>query len=276
MEIAIFTDEINRENPTRALDLAVKWGVGHVEVRSLVGGRYPQPTDEELTDFYHQVRDHGLVVSGVSPGFCKGPWQDESVGEVLAEGLPRACQWARRWGTDLVSCFGFRRDQSNEVPAAVVDLLGQMADIAAAHGCRLVLENEAVCWGATGLEAAQIIAQIGADKLRLCWDPGNSARAGAAEPYPGEYQQLKDLVEHVHLKNFDPASRQWSLLEQGSVDWPGQVAALAGDGYSGYLVIETHLNISPDAFEPVDSDLQALEANTWRNLKYLRGLLDRA
>ena len=275
MPIAIFTDEINREDPLRALQLAAQWGVGHVEVRTLPGGRYPQPSDGELTDFYHMVRDQGLVVSGVSPGFCKGDWEDESVAEVLAEGLPRACQWARRWGTDLVSCFGFKRGDGDQVPAAVVDLLGRMADIAAAHGCRLVLENQAVCWGNTGLEAAAIIAQVGADKLRLCWDPGNSARAGSASPFPDEYQQLKGLIEHVHLKNFDPAAGKWSLMETGTVDWPGQLAALAADGYSGYLVVETHLSISPDAFEPIDSDLQGLEANTWRNLQYLRRLLDR-
>jgi hypothetical protein len=115
-------------------------------------------------------------------------------------GLPRACRWAKRLGTGVVSCFAFRRDDDGgPMPDAVVERLGQMADIAQAlaamaqchghcvvvlsmlvpgclcrvslmqhtwarendltalgrmqaHNCRLVLENEAVCWGATGVE----------------------------------------------------------------------------------------------------------------------------
>ncbi|MBT4504073.1 MAG: sugar phosphate isomerase/epimerase, partial [Gemmatimonadetes bacterium] len=119
-----------------------------------------------------------------------------------------------------------------------------------------------------------IIRQIGSDQFTLLWDPGNSARAGSTCPYPDEYEQLKDLVTHVHLKNFDPTTGQWSLMEKGVVDWPAQFAALKRDQYDGFVVIETHLRISPDEFAVVDDDLDALEANSRRNLDYLRTLVD--
>lgn len=273
MKISIFTDEINREDPVRAVQLAKQWNVDFVEIRSLPGGRFPEGPDTELRDFFKMVDDAGLQISGVSPGFCKCAIDDPSVATVLAESLPRACEWARRAGTDRVICFGFKRDDSPQVPQAAIDRVAEMADIAGRHECRLVLENEPICWGGTGLEAAGMIRQIGADRLTLCWDPSNSARAGSALPYPAEYDQIKDLVSHVHIKNYDPQQNCWSLIEQGVVDWPGQLAGLADDGYTGYVVVETHLSVSPDAFEFVDTDLAGLENNTRRNLQYVRSLL---
>lgn len=273
--ISIFTDEINREDPLRAVELAAEWGVTHVEVRSLVGGRFPRVRDEEMEAFYARVCDAGLAVSGVSPGFFKCPIDDPSVAEGLSEGLPRACEWARRWGTDLVSCFGFDRGQGEGVPAEVVDRVGEMADIVSREGCRLALENEPVCWGGTGLEAAQMIRRIGVDRITLCWDPGNSARAGSACPYPDEYETVKDLVAHVHVKNYDPGTGGWVIAERGVVDWPGQLKALRSDGYGGFVVVETHLAISPDAFEVVDPTFSGLEANSLRNLKFVRECLGR-
>ena len=274
MKLSAFTDEISPDSPERAIALAREWGIEHLELRLLSGGRFPAVPDGELQRLSRQIADAGLAVSGVSPGFFKCRWDDPEAERGMSVGLPRACEWAKRLGTDLVTCFGFHRDPTQQRPPAVVDLLGRMAEVVRAHGCRLALENEAVCWGGTGLEAAGIIRQVGADLLSLCWDPGNALRAGAARPFPDEYEQLKDLVSHVHMKNFDPVRGSWSLIAEGAVDWPGQLAALAGDGYDGFLVIETHLHVSPDAFRFVDGPLSGLEGNTRRNLRFVRACLE--
>ena len=274
MRLAAFTDEISSD-PFRAIDLAAAWGISHVEVRGLSNGRYPAVSDAELAEFQQRVLDAGLSVSGVSPGISKQPVDHPGIAAMLNEGLPRACEWARRWGTDLVSCFGFARDDSGTVPPAVLDNLGRMAETAASHGCRLVLENEAVCWGDTGFEAAGMIHDVDADNLFLLWDPGNSARAGSHQPYPDEYEQFKELVAHVHLKNYDPVSGGWSLLDHGVVDWPGQLRALARDGFEGFVVIETHLRELPEGTDPAAPDLSPQESNTWRNLEFVRALMVR-
>ena len=276
IQISIFTDEINPYSPTRAINMAKEWGVMHVEVRLLPSGRFPCVPDAELESFYAQVTNAGLAVSGVSPGFFKCPWDDPSVVRVLSEDLPRACEWAKRWGTDLVTCFAFDRDTSDCMPSAIIDLIGKMGMITSKHGCKLVLENEASCWGATGIEAASIIRQVGPEHVSLCWDPGNSSRAGSTSPYPDEYNKLRDLVSHVHLKNFDPVTGSWCLIEKGVVDWPTQLVALQNNGYDGFLVIETHLHISPDEFNIVDQRLSNLENNTLRNLGFVRYCLEKS
>lgn len=292
MQLAAFTDEINRDDPQRALDLAAAWGVTHVEVRGLPGGRFPRLSDDALADFGRRVADTGLQVSGVSPGIHKGPVDDPATAAAVAEDLPRACDWARRLDTDLVSCFGFARGVGaistrgvgaiptrglGGPPTQVVDQLAKMARVAATHECRLVLENEAVCWGDTGVEAAALLRRVNAPNLLLCWDPGNAAKAGAADPFPGEYEQVRDLVAHVHLKNFQPGEGRWSPMEVGVVDWSGQLAALARDGYGGFLVIETHTDLPPAEFGLVDGPeaggLSGREAASRRNLAYTRSLI---
>lgn len=276
MKLSVFTDEVCREDPDRALALIARWGLKHAELRTVRSGRFPLVPDVELEEFGRRLQGEGLALSAVSPGFFKCPVDDPQVRPLLERELPRACEWARHLGTDLVSAFAFARQDQGQPSSQVSDYLGEMARIAAQHGCRLALENEAACWGGTGLETAQLICQSGAANLSLCWDPGNAARAGAPCPFPDEYQQLKDLVAHVHMKNFDPGTKRWSLMEQGVVDWPGQLRALEADGYQGFLIIETHLNISPDEFALADPDLSALEHNTWRNLEFTRACLSHA
>lgn len=277
MKVSIFADEISRDSE-RAIALAVEWGLTHVEVRSLPSGRFPAVSDDELETYVKQLADAGLSVSGVSPGFFKCAWDDPQVAVGMQEGLPRACEWAQRLGTRSVSSFAFRRDADGmdaNVPQEVVDLVGEMADVCRKKGCDLTLENEAVCWGATGREAAAIVRAVGGDRLKLLWDPGNSARAGSTDAYPGEYKSFSDLVATVHAKNFDPEAGAWSLIEKGVVDWPGQLAALERDGYEGFLVVETHLAIHPDEFEVKDPTFSGLEENSRRNLEFVREQLGR-
>ncbi|MEE2657462.1 MAG: sugar phosphate isomerase/epimerase [Candidatus Latescibacterota bacterium] len=268
MRIAAFTDEVNRQDLPRALSLLVDWGIGHVEIRSAFGTRFPRQSDAELDELGRRIRDHGLEVSGVSPGLFKCDIRASEVDEALSELLPRSCEWALKWGCDLVSCFAFLRN-TTELPARVVDCLGDMTRVAFAAGCRLVLENEAGCWGNTGTEATRLVRQV--EGLRLCWDPGNAARAGA-EDLVTEYSGLCDVTEHVHVKNFDSASNSWSLIDRGVVSWKQQLGLLAADSYSGFLVIETHTNAP---FPNVDAGdgLSTLEANSLHNLHGLRQLL---
>ena len=270
MKLSVFTDEINPSLP-RALQLTQEWGLAHVEIRTVMGGRFPRLEDGDLVDLAKSVKDAGLAVSAVSPGYFKCLVGDAEIELGISEGLPRACEWALKLGTRSVSSFAFRRSEG-AMPAQVVDYLGRMAEVATAAGCRLLLENEAGCWGGTGREAADIIRQVGSDRLGLCWDPGNAARAGG-DPL-AEFDQVRSITEHVHLKNYDPAEGTWSVLDHGVVDWPAIIASLRDSDYEGFLILETHTDISLHEFALLEGQLDGKEGNTLHNLKYLRELLD--
>ena len=271
MKISVFSDEIN-PSLSRALTLAREWGMEHIEIRTLSGARVPRLGDSDLADLVEQVKDSGLTVSAVSPGYFKCRLDDVEIEAGIEEGLPRACEWAQKLGTNLVSSFAFLRGEE-AMPAQVVDYFGRMVDVAAASGCRLLLENEAVCWGGTGLEAVEIIHEIGGvDRAGLCWDPGNTVHAGG-DPLQ-EFDQIRTFIEHVHLKNYDADAGRWSVLDHGLVDWPNVMAGLGGIDFQGYLILETHTDISLEEFKPLEGQLDGKEANTLHNLQYLRTLLD--
>ena len=273
MKLSVFTDEIS-PSPARAVELAAAWGVSHIEVRGLDGGRFPRVGDAELQDFQRRIEDAGLAVSGVSPGLFKCRLGEPSIDREMAEVLPRACEWALRWGTDRVSCFAFRRGVETPMPDEVVDRVAVMCEIAGGAGCRLLLENEAGCWAGTGLQAAGIIRRVGGERLGLCWDPGNAARAGSASPFPGEYEELRDSegtgVDGLHMKNYVSAAGTWGLLEGPDIDWRALLKTLKGDGYEGFVVVETHTDRLHEGFGLVDERLTPKESNTLRNIEFAR------
>lgn len=272
MKLSVFTDEIS-STAARSIQLAAAWGITHIEVRGLDGGRFPRVNDTELANFENLFKDAGLSVSGVSPGLFKCPLADPSIDISIAELLPRTCEWAQRWGTDLVTCHGFRRNEEDQIPNSVIDHLGKMCDVASQLGCRTILENEGVCWGSTGLEAAEIIRRVGSDRLQLCWDPGNSAHAGSVCTYPDEYEQVSEFITHVHMKNYIHESNSWSLLAEPDLNWDAHLTALRDDSYDGFVVVETHTNAIVEEYGLIDQCLAPLESNTLRNIEFARAYL---
>ena len=276
MNLSVFSDEISPAS-TRAIKLAVEWKVSHIEVRSLDNGRFPRVTNNELADFRQRFTDAGLAVSGVSPGLFKYHVSDSAVAKGMTEILPRACEWALRFGTNQISIFGFRRGEEANLPDEIIDRVDQMCSIASAAGCRLLLENEASCWGSTGRQAAEIIRRIGPDRLQLCWDPANSARAGSIHPYPDEYEELRDsrncVIGCIHMKNYISTMAKWALLEIGDINWKNHLDAMQQDGFNGFAVVETHTDVPVERPNVVNKNLTPLESNTCLNIEFVRKCL---
>ena len=266
MRLAIVTDEISQD-PATAVELARGWGLEWFEVRMLMGGRFPDVGEGPIGRLEAVLREFDAQVSATSPGFFKVPVTDERVRPILREGFPRALELTRRLDAERMVLFGFLRPEGEPretpPPTQVVELLAEMAERAAAQDVLCVLENEAVCYGDTGLRAAALIRTVGHPNLKLNWDPGNSVAAGSPCPYPEEYEQLKSLVAHLHVK--DLARRGGNLLTvapgDGIIDWFGQLAALRADGYEGFVTVETH-------FGP-------RVAASSRSVAWVRGVLER-
>jgi L-ribulose-5-phosphate 3-epimerase len=248
MKLAICADEISQDFLT-AVELGVDWGLRWYELRRFRSGRVPEISEGDRERILPIAKDYGVAISALSPGLFKAPLGAPEVARGLNELLPRTFDLAHEVGTDRVLIFSFERDERakrlgpQEFPAEVVDRLGQMADAAAAAGIRLFLEPEPGCWGDTGLNAAALIRQVGRDNLRLNWDPANSFSAGAEHPFPREYEQVKDLVGHVHVKDIaadDKGRRRAVPVGEGLIDWRGQIQALLRDGFDGFFTIETH------------------------------------
>jgi sugar phosphate isomerase/epimerase len=124
----------------------------------------------------------------------------------------------------------------------VVDALQDLADKAQKHDLIIGIENEHACNIATAQETAKVLAAIDHENLQVVWDPANAYVSGE-RPYPNGYRLLDvSRIAHVHAKDCKLNGHKpiWGPLGECDIDWKGQLDALAADGYTGYINLETH------------------------------------
>jgi L-ribulose-5-phosphate 3-epimerase len=158
--------------------------------------------------------------------------------------LERSFEVARLFEARLVRSFSFWRvHDPQDVRDEVAEVIAEAARRTGAAGLTLGIENEHACNLATGAETRWVLDRVPTPALGVIWDPGNEAVMGS-EPFPGGYDQVRDRVIHVHLKDADE-SGNWTEMGTGVIDYAGQFRALTRDGYEGLLSLETHYEL-PD------------------------------
>jgi sugar phosphate isomerase/epimerase len=197
----------------------------------------------EWEDTVGAVREHGLMVTALSPGILKHSLDRAGdLAREISEVLPRTIDCAGQCGARLIIVFGVqKRTPPREGDhARVVDLLRRAAETAALAGMKLAIENEPGFHCDTGAATRAIIDEAGSPALGANWDPCNAFGTDEV-PYPGGYQALKPVILNVHAKDTARGSLiQCVPIGEGVIDWAGQVGALAADRIVPHLTIETH------------------------------------
>ena len=228
------------------------------ELRVVNGKNIIDHTDAEVDDLRAKVEARGMrVLSIASPVLkCALPdappiaphiQQDMFSSSFGFEDQPRlarrAFEIAERTGAQIVRVFSYWR--TIDPPACfdrVAGALHELADQAAERGLIIGIENEHACNIATGEETARLLAAVDHPALQVIWDPANAFVAGEI-PYPRGYSRLPiSRIVHVHAKDCDVSNHvpTWGPLGEMAIDWRGQLAALARDGYRGTISLETH------------------------------------
>lgn len=286
MRISIVTDELSND-PETAFELGLEWGVREFELRGVYDRRVPRIEPHLRRRLVRAIRDFGVSITAVSPGLFKIPfpgaepsrsnlgWMDRGfdmawsaarsqLTDHLDSLLPETLDFAGEIGAGMVIAFSFERagDRSDTAPGVVVETLARAAEAAARANISLAIETEEGHWANTGARTAALVTATGAENLGVNWDPANALIDGD-RPFPDGYGAVRSMVRNVHFKDVhvDPAGG-WRIVEEGGVDWDGQIAALVADRYSGAIAIEPHL--SPSV------------ASTKRALGRLRRLIERS
>ena len=131
-----------------------------------------------------------------------------------------------------------------------VELLSSAGWRADERGVDLCLEACARPYACTAEHVLELAQRSGAAGVGGYYDPGNAVAAGL-DP-AAEIRALGGRLKAFHVK--DSGGRH---LGEGEVDFPGVIAALRENGYSGPLVLET----------PRGDDARASAA---RNLEFTR------
>jgi len=233
--LAIVSDEID-DSFAAAANLGLSLGIRAYELRGLAGGRFPDVTEPALQEVARAVAEYDLQLIGVSPGFFKGPLDAAAIDETFSTRLPTAFRLMERLEIRRMTLFSFQRPRrADAIPPAIYDHLGRAIELCAREGIEVLLENVSSNYGDTGANIAQIARTLG---VNVVWDPANAAASGE-RAYPTGYAAARDLIAHVHFKNWT-TDEGWVALNDGVIDMKGQVAALEADGYAGYYCLEPH------------------------------------
>jgi len=248
------------ENPPwpRVLDEIARSGLGRLELGPV--GYLP----EEPAELLPELSRRGLAPIG---SFVFEPLHDpEALPEVL-ERTRRACRTIRAAGGELLVVIDLVSDARARTagrPDAAPRLEGgaweelrdavrRVAEIAHAHELRPVLHNHVGSYVEFEAELEALLDAIPADELGACLDTGHAAYAGF-DP-AAAVAQLGPRLEHVHLKDVDPARHAsavgagasfWTAVAggvfcpigDGKVDFAALGAALAAGGYGGPATLE--------------------------------------
>ncbi len=255
--LAAVTDEFSQDLDT-ALDAMREIGMSGVELRTVQGKNVLDWTDDEVDRAGEAVAARGMnAISIASPLLkCVLPGapaidsrfqHDVFASRHTFEDQPRlagrALDVARRLGAPLIRVFSYWRTVEPErCLDGVAAALAEMAARFAAENVILGLENEHACNIGTGAEAARILDRVAHPNLQLVWDPANAYVAGE-NAFPDGFRALPAArIAHVHAKDChcENHTPEWGPLGTRSVDWKGQMAALWGSGYRGYVSLETH------------------------------------
>jgi sugar phosphate isomerase/epimerase len=255
--IAAITDEYSPDLE-KALEPMAATGMTGAELRVLWGKNIMDLSDDELARARDLVEAKGMkVVSIASPLLkCVLPdsppvdtrlQQDVFASKHTFADQPRladhAFAIAKMMGCKVIRVFTYWRSvEPEKCFDGVVKGLTELAEKAAREGLIIGVENEHACNVATAAETAKVLAAVSNPALQVVWDPANALCAGE-EPFPYGYHLLPPgRIAHVHAKDCHIENHKpvWGPLGTRAVDWKGQIAALAADGYKGYLSLETH------------------------------------
>jgi L-ribulose-5-phosphate 3-epimerase len=244
---AVITDEISQD-----LELAAgmirDFGLTQMEIRTAWDVRIDNMTPEHLERVQDTAARYGLGIVCLATPFLKCDLGNKDEYSEHLHILRRSIAAAHTLGARIIRTFTFWK-AGDLAPnfEAIVRAYDEPARIAAGEGVILGVENEAACFVGTGLEAAELVEAVGAPSVKAVWDPGNAAWSLRERAVPDGYERIKPHIAHVHFKDvkLHPASGEpeATVLGQGDVDIPGQLAALARDGYGGCISLETHYRV---------------------------------
>jgi sugar phosphate isomerase/epimerase len=244
---AVITDEISQD-----LDLAAamikRFGLDQMEIRTAWDVRIDNMTPEQLQRIKDTAQRNRLGVVCLATPFLKCDLGNRAEYLEHLQILRHSIVAAHTLGARIIRTFTFWK-QGDLMPHfdAIVDAYAEPARIAAGEGVVLAVENEPACYVGTGAEAADFLAAVDSPVVRAVWDPGNACWTERERAVPDGYERIKPFIAHVHVKDVklkgEGGQPEATVLGQGDVDIPGQLAALVRDGYTGCASLETHYRV---------------------------------
>ncbi len=215
--LGVITDGISREFE-HALDVMREHGLRYAELQYVWDKEVGDLDDSQIGRVGDLVRQYGVQVCCISRhNFAgMGVGSTEVGGEAHSrhmDALRRCIAEAKALECGLVRIMSFRKEMIlfgsggaeawNVATGAwekVKALLGPAVELAEHGGVTLVVETGNNAMVTSGWLGRKLVEEMGSDRLRVLWDPGNSLYC--AEPaFPDGYEALRGCLAHIHIKD---------------------------------------------------------------------------
>ncbi|MET9418863.1 sugar phosphate isomerase/epimerase family protein [Streptomyces klenkii] len=252
-------DELGPD-PVPGMDLAVKLGIGHLEIRSAEGTNVVMLPADWLRCLRALADERGLTVAALASPLWKWCRPQARPGRVDTFGFPtqvppedrlgwieQAIEAARILGAPIVRVFSHLRVEPELTEQLLDDLLlAKALDRANTAGVRLLLENEPVCTVAHAEPLLKVLDRYHRQGLGLWLDVANLHEVGQATG--DTIRALAPYVGYVHVKDYRPADdggRAFCPAGEGVVPY-GQVLPLLHAARTALpYALETHVRDTP-------------------------------
>ena len=216
-QLGVITDGISREFE-HALVVMREHGLRHAELQYVWDKEVGDLSDSQLGHVQDLVRQYGIRVCCVSRhNFAgMGVGSTDVGGEAHSlhmDKLGRCIVEAKALECGLVRIMSFRKEmilfgsggaEAWNVATGAWDklrvLLAPAVDLAEREGVTLVVETGNNAMVTSGWLGRRLVEEMGSDRLRVLWDPGNSLYCAEAA-YPNGYEALRGCLGHVHIKD---------------------------------------------------------------------------
>lgn len=229
---------------------------------------------------------------------CISSWSPLNESEGHKKLILESIDVASRLGASFVNTyFGVNNDRTiGEAVSAYVENISPCLEKAEQHNITILLENEfniitpadknklilepEVTGRVDG--CIQLLESVNSPRFRMNFDPANFHAAGE-KAFPYAYERLRQYIDYVHVKDIAryvpgakaqdkrPNPKIWKdyftgeyicpPVGEGEMDYYHFIGRLKKDGYSGFLMLEPHveLDFRKEAFQ--------------KSLDYIRRLL---
>ncbi len=243
LRTSVITDEISQDLLTAAR-MARRFGLDALEIRSVDEKNPFAMRRDDFGRIREICGEYGLMVCCLASPLFKCAIDDRLEVENHIEGLKRCAQGAQILGAGIVRGFTFWRDPERPVSAErLADMFVPVVRVAREEGIIVAIESEPSVNTDSVRGLKDFLLTLDDPGVRAIFDPGNEICAqGAPPPYPDGYEEIRDLICHIHLKDMKRlgAETEPAPIGRGDVDFGGLFSALARDGYPGFLSLETH------------------------------------
>jgi sugar phosphate isomerase/epimerase len=271
MKLGVITDGISREFE-HALNVMSEFELAYAELQFVWDSEVGDHSPEQIQKIKTLADQNNIMVSCISRhNFAGLSVMDIEPGDDIfqahIDGLRRCIDMAKTLGTDLVRILSGRKEMilfghngaevwnvSTGAWDRFLKLMEKPVQIAEEENITLVVETGNNSMITSGFLSKKLIDDLGSKHLKILWDIPNTLYC-ADIPYPDAYEQIKDHIGHIHIKdaNINIPHATLGICPLGEGDAAPYLEdisnALKRDNYQGIISYESVYRPDGGTFE---------------------------